>query len=192
MGLTMLDLNGDARRQTLGYGNGPVSRLPRVWIGFILAFGFLAAEIVEVMRGNETAVGRYTITAAIFGWSYWFFCIHRFHKILGQLSPHVDNQPTYPIPPRQAVGYHFIPFYNLFWVFEWTKTFVTFLNQRTSVRVGSAGGLGTILLFSMIAMRIDGFLGLSCLFGFALYISRKLRRAVAEHEAARGAVGVFG
>ena len=191
MGLTMLDLNSEARQQTLGYGNGPVSRLPRIWIGFILAFGFLVAEITEVMRGNESAVGLYTITAAVLGWSYWFFCIHRFHKILGQISPHVQGQSIYPISPRQAVGYHLIPLYNLFWVFEWTKAFVSFLKRRTSVRAGSGGGLGTILLLSMIAMRVDGFIGLSCLFGFALYVSRKLRQAVAEHESARGAVGVF-
>jgi hypothetical protein len=192
MSLTMLDLNSEARQQTQTFRAEPASPLPRLWIGFVLAFGFLVAEVIEVMQGNDTALGPYTVTAAVAGWAYWFFCIHRFHKILNQIAPRVGGTSTYPITPRQAVGYHFIPVYGLFWFFKWARAFSDFMKTNTAIRVASGGGLGTILFLSMIVMRlVDGFIGLSFLFGVALYISRKLRRAVAEHASTRGAVEVF-
>jgi hypothetical protein len=45
---------------------------------------------------------------------------------------------------------------------------------------------------SVLTMRlVDGFVGLSLMFGLALYLKRKLRQAVTEHEATRGVVEVF-
>ncbi|HYX24016.1 MAG TPA: hypothetical protein VFC23_07670 [Thermoanaerobaculia bacterium] len=52
MSLTMLDLNSDARGQSPTYSTEPVSPLPKLWIGFLLAFGFLVAEIVDAMQGK--------------------------------------------------------------------------------------------------------------------------------------------
>ena len=192
MSLVMLDLNSEARQQNQTYSTEPASPLPRIWIGFVLAFGFLVAEIVEVMQGNEEALGPYTVAAAILGWVYWFFCIHRFHKILHQISPRIGGESTYPITPRQAVGYHFIPIYGLFWFFKWSREFSEFMKTNTSVKVATGTGLGLILFLSMITMRVvDGFIGLTLLFAVALYIKRKLRQAVTEHEATRGVVEVF-
>ncbi|HVR98813.1 MAG TPA: hypothetical protein VMW27_19500 [Thermoanaerobaculia bacterium] len=187
MGLTMLDLNGLERGGGLTYSPEPLSRLPRIWIGFVLAFGFLVAEIVELSQGNADALGPYTVTAAILGWAYWFFCIHRFHKILGQMTAQ-----AYPITPRQAVGYHFIPVVGLFWFFKWARELSNFLSERTAVKMASGTGLGAILFVSTLAARlVDGFIGLSLLFGAALYISRKLRQVVAAHEKLRDSAEAF-
>lgn len=192
MSLTMLDLNSEARRQTPAYSSRPPSPLPRIWIGFVLAFGFLVAEVVEAAQGNEAELGPFTAVAAIAGWSYWLFCVHRFHRILGQLSPHVGGEPTYPITPRQAVGYHFIPFYGLFWFFKWTRQLSEFLTTHTSVRTASAAGLGTILLLSAIVVRaVDAFIGLSLLFAVAAYLSKKLRQAIVERESLRETASAF-
>lgn len=192
MSLTMLDLNSEARNQNLTFSLAPPSRLPRIWVGYLLAFGFLVAEVVEAAQGNDSQLGPLTLSASVLGSIYWFFCIHRFHRILGELSPQVDGEPTYPITPKQAVGYHFIPFYNLVWLFKWPRELKDFVERHFSVRVASAAGLGTILLLSTLVMRvIDGFLGLTFMFTVALYISRKLRQAVIEREALRGTVGTF-
>lgn len=40
-------------------------------------------------------------------------------------------------------------------------------------------------------LLVDGFVGLSLLFGVAVYIKSRLRQAVAEHERTRGAVEVL-
>lgn len=192
MSLTMLDLNSEARERAVTYSPLPPSPLPRVWIGFVLAFGFLVAEVVETMQGNESAVGPFTVAAAVAGWIYWFFCVHRFHRILGELSPHAGGEPTYPISPRQAVGYHFIPFYNLVWYFKWTRELKDFVEGHTSVKMVSAVLLGAVLLLSTIVVRlVDGFIGFTLLFAATLYISRQLRRAVAEHEALRETASAF-
>jgi hypothetical protein len=192
MSLTMLDLNSEARGLAPAYSSVPPSPLPRIWIGFVLAFGVLVAEVVEVMQGNEAAVGPFTIVAAIAGWTYWLFCVHRFHRILGQLSPHVGGEPTYPITPRQAVGYHFIPVYGLFWFFKWTRELKDFIEVHTSVKMASAVLLGGLLLLSGLVVRvIDGFIGLTLLFAGTLYISRQLRRAIAEHETLRETASAF-
>jgi len=191
MSLTMLDLDSATRNQNLTFSLEPPSRLPRIWVGFLLAFGILVAEIVEAAQGTDPTQGPLTLTASLLGLVYWFFCVHRFHKVLGQLSPQVDGEPTYPITPKQAVGYHFIPIYNFAWLFKWPRELKDFVERCFSIRVAPAAALGTILLLSMVLRLIDGFLGLTMMFTFAFYISRKLRQAVAEREAMRGAAGTF-
>jgi len=52
------------------------------------------------------------------GWTWWFFWLHRRHQQLARLT-----NSTYPIGPKQAVGFHFIPGYNLYWAFHWTRPF---------------------------------------------------------------------
>ena len=189
MSLTTLDLNSDGRET---YLSEPVSPLPKIWIGFILAFGFLAAEILELSMGNAEDIGPFTLIAAVVGWFYWLHCVSRFHQILNDLSPRVGGVPTYPYTSRQAVIRHFIPFYNLFWFFKWPLEMVTFLKQRTTVNILPGALLGLFIFLSVIVLRgVDGFLGLCCMFGVMLYISRKLRYAIVEHERVRGAAGVF-
>lgn len=192
MSIVTLDLNSEAQQQSQTYSTEPASPLPRIWIGFVLAFGFLVAEIIEVMQGNEAAIGSYTLIVGIAGWIHWLSCIHRFHKILHQISPRIGGESTYPITPNQAVKYHFIPFFNLYWFFKWPREFSQYMNTNTSVKMAPGTGLGLILFLSVLTMRmVDGFIGLTLMFGFALYFQRKLRSAVAEHETTRGAVEVF-
>jgi hypothetical protein len=192
MSLTMLDLNNGAAEQGPTYGTGPVSPLPRIWIGFLLAFAFLVGEVVEAMQGNSTDIGLFTLVAGLGGWLYWLSCVQRFHTILNQISPHVAGEPTYPIKPRQAVRYHFFPFYNLYWVFKWPLELSRYLASHTSVKIVSGAFLGMLILLSVLVSRLfDGFIGLSLLFGVAAYISRRLREAVVEHEQTRGAAGTF-
>src|SRR5215212_9223493 len=45
--------------------------------------------------------------------------LHRFHKILREISLDEEGDPTYRTTPGQAVGYHFIPIYSLVWIFKW-------------------------------------------------------------------------
>lgn len=189
MSLTMLDLNNDGRET---YSAEPVTPLPRIWIGFLLAFGFLVAEIVEVLMGNEEAIGPFTLIAALVGWFYWLHCVSRFHQVLNDISPRVGGVPSYPYTAHKAALWHLIPFFNLYWLFKWPMEMVNFLRQRTSVSILPGVLLGLLLFLSAIVLRtIDGFVGFSCMFGVTLYISRRLRRAVVEHETVRGVAGVF-
>jgi hypothetical protein len=190
MSLTMLDLNGEGQRAT--YSKEPVPPLRKIWIGFALAFAFLAAEVVDATVGGEASGAKVGLLgAAVAGWFYWLSCVQRFHTILNRISPHVAGASTYPITPSQAVGYHFIPFYNFFWFFRWPVVLSKYLRENTSVRVVPGSVLGLLSFLGLLLRFVDGFLGLSVIFFVGLYISRKLREAVAEYESLRDASDVF-
>jgi hypothetical protein len=108
------------------------------------------------------------------GFVYWLFCVHRFHKVLAEATA-----GKYPISPRDAVGYHFLPLYNLYWIFYWPNTLARFVNERNSpprMVVGLAGGL---LLAGFLACRLDSALGLTIIFSVSVYLKNGIRRAVA-------------
>lgn len=190
MSLTMLDLNGEGQRTT--YSQEPVPPLRKIWIGFALAFAFLVMEFVDLAAGGESPATKLgLLAAAVAGWFYWLSCVQRFHTILNWISPRVAGASTYPITPGQAVGYHFIPFYNFFWLFKWPMVLSKYLGENTSVRMVPGALLGLLGFLGLLLRFVDGFLGLSVMFCVALYISRKLRQAVAEHERLRDASAVF-
>jgi hypothetical protein len=191
MSLTTLDLT-EART----YSSEPLPPLRPIWIGFVLAFGFLAAEILEAAMqtrsGSSEEINVFTGLAAIVCWIYWLSCVHRFHLVLNQMAPYVAGQSTYPITPGRAVGYHFLPFYNLYWIFKWPSTLANYLRQDLAVDITTGGALGLLLFLGMLLTCLfDGFLGFTVIFLLGLYISRKLRKAMEEHERTRGAAQVF-
>jgi hypothetical protein len=191
MSLTMLDLNSGAGGPVSTYSTEPVSRLPRMWIGFLLAFAFLGAEVIDVAAKTSETHGL-TILVGLIGWGYWLFCVHRFHTILNQISRYVAGEPTYPIKPGQAVWSHFIPFYNFLWLFKWPRELGLYLETQTSVKVFSGVLLGLLIVICALVFRLfDGFVGLGLLFGVGAYISSRLRQAVVEHEQVHVAAGTF-
>lgn len=158
--------------------NAPKSELPWVWFGFVFAFAFLIAEFVTLMPDVDQGTFKLVfIVIMLAGWIYWLFCVHRFHKILGEMS-----HKSYPILPSEAVLRHFIPFYNLYWMFRWPATFSAYINDRGRVRMVSGNLIGLLLLASFIhsfVLRfVDGAVALAVIFSAGLYLSAKLRRHV--------------
>jgi len=170
----------------------PVSPLPRVWIGFLIAAAFLWAEFADAEAGNTGPIGLYTLATALVGWVYWLFCVYRFHKILREISRDADGDPTYRTTPWQAVGYHFVPIYIVVWLFKWPIDLVEYVNSHSSARMIPGGLLGTLFFVSIVVLRFyDGAASLATTFGLGLYIAGKLRQAVLEYEQIRGAAEVF-
>jgi hypothetical protein len=151
-----------------------ISALPKIWIGFIFAGALLFAEFIELTKGNEESISSLIFIVGLSGIVYWLFCVHRFHKLIAELST-----IKYPISPAAAVGYHFIPFFNLYWVFKWPIEFSKFINAQRFVQMASGGSLGFLLLISLILYRtVDGALGLACIFGISAYMASKLRKKI--------------
>jgi hypothetical protein len=148
------------------------SPLLSVWFGFIFAGAFFVGELVVVFLGlEESMAGFVLILVALGGWIYWLVCVHRFHKILREVS-----RNHYPFSGGEAVGKHFIPFYNLYWLFKWPTTMTDYLSQRGRVQIVSGNVLGAILLISLLTGRFfDGGIGLTGVFAVGMYISSKLR-----------------
>jgi len=146
-------------------------KLPKMWVGIIIAFAFLAGEFYELYNNiAEDTLGPVCLIIALSGISYWYFCVYRIHKILRELS---DNQ--YEISPGAAVGFHFIPFYNLYWIFKWPMTFAAYIKNRQMIRIIPGFLIGAFILISLLLSQVDSALGLFCLFTTGAYIKHKLK-----------------
>ncbi len=145
-------------------------KLPKMWIGIIIAFAFLVGEFYELFNniGGDN-LGPICLVIGIGGLIYWYFCVYRIHKVLAELS---DKQ--YEISPAAAVGYHFIPFYNLYWIFKWPMTLANFIKNRQMVRILPGFLIGVFLVISLLLTRFDSALGLFCLFTTGAYIKHKI------------------
>lgn len=148
---------------------------PWVWFGFVFAFAFLVAEFLDVLLDvDKDSFQLLLVVIVLAGWIYWLFCVHRFHKILGEMAGN-----RYPIGAGEAVGKHFIPFYNFYWLFAWPSALSTHLNGRGHVPMISGALIGFLLLLSLLLRYVDGAVGLALTFGVGLYISAKLRKHMA-------------
>jgi hypothetical protein len=151
------------------------SSLPWVWFGFLFVVALIVEETLLFALELDPGVANLVfMVLALAGWIYWLFCVSRFNNILREVS-----RNHYPITGAEAVGKHFIPFYNLVWIFRWPAAISSYLNGRARVRMVSGNILGAILLVSLITARfVDAGVGLAGMFLVGMYISAKLRRHV--------------
>ena len=153
----------------------PSSSFPWIWVGFVYAGFFFIVEVALVIAGTEESVITGIATfLVLLGVIYWLVCVHRLHKILEQMT-----NGRYPISPGEAAGKHFIPFYNLYWIFKWPGEFSDYINRKGRVSMIPGAAIGAMLLLATLCRIIlDGAIGLAFLFGVTLYISSRLKAHV--------------
>ena len=153
----------------------PKSSLPWVWFGFFFSAAFITEETVMIAFELDEAVADLVLRLiGIAGSIYWLFCVARFNRILREIS---RNQ--YPITGAEAAWKHFIPFYNLVWIFRWPKAMSDYLNGRDRVTMISGNVLGVFLLLSLLVGRFfDSGVGMTGTFIVGMYISNKLRKHI--------------
>jgi hypothetical protein len=163
-------------------GASLIARLPKIWIGYLLAFATLLGEVMAVARHPELAKGADitsipleiylpTFVAVV----YWLVCVHRYHVLLA-------NVPgwKHPISPARAVWFHFIPVYVVYWVFRWPATIADFVNQRLRAPVMNKWTVGTMFFASLLCrLFVDSALSVALMFFACTYISGFLQRALA-------------
>lgn len=151
------------------------SSLPWVWFGFLFVVAFIAEEtLIFVLELDPEVAKIVLVTISLAGYIYWLFCVSRFNNILREVS-----RNHYPITGAEAAWKHFIPFYNLVWLFRWPSAMSEYLNGRGRVKMVSGNLLGAILLVSLLTGRFfDAGIGLTGIFLVGMYISAKLRRHV--------------
>ena len=121
-----------------------------------------------------------SVIAYLGGWGYWLWTVYRLHQILA------ESQPNYPVSPRKAVAYQFIPFYALIWKFQWPNRVADFVRQ-TAPSVGMRKGwVGFWLLFATFLCLIDRGLELALLFAISAYLAKKIHRVLAAQHWAVG------
>ena len=132
----------------------PVS-FPPLWPGHLVAIFFILSAIaigIVCPQAYETeqcqsSSGAEAILSLVWfaGLIYWLVCVHRIHKALFKATG-----STYPIRPGRAVGFHFIPFYNLYWIFKWPSEVVKFINVNLPQQKMSGHAPGILLLIGFI------------------------------------------
>lgn len=121
--------------------------VPYYWVGYFLAIVFFAVFSVEVAVGRTLSPGITpgTLFFGLVGGTFWMFCIHRFHRILREATA-----GTHPISPADAVFYHFMPVYNLYWIFKWPKEFADSVNRYVPVDQRMPRFLGLLFLLGVL------------------------------------------
>ena len=152
----------------------PKSSPPWVWVGFLFAGAFLLIEILFVALDlDERSIDLFLRLILFAGGIYWLACVYKIHKILEELT-----RGRYPYSPIGAALRHFIPFFNIYWLFKWPIELSDYLASRGRVKIISGGVIGVLLLLSMLLRLLDGALGLAVTFGVTMYVSNKLKAHV--------------
>jgi hypothetical protein len=168
-------------------GASLIARLPKIWIGYLLAFATLIGELIAVTRNPELAKGAQfavppleIFLPAFLAAVYWLVCVHRYHAVLA----HVPGW-QHPITPARAVWFHLIPFFNVYWVFRWPRALAVFVNHRMNAHVMSLWTTGASLFVALVCRVFDPALGTAMLFFMCSYISRHLKRALETRVSAQ-------
>jgi len=158
--------------------------LPQLWVGYLLGFATVVAEFVEGSQQQTPEPSSmmairipnlYLFLLIFVGFIYWLSCVYRYHVVMQRVPGW-----KHPISPARAVGFHFIPLYNLYWVFKWPQEIARFVNWRFGQAVMKPQMVG-FMVFGAFVMRFlfDPGLGLILLFLAASYVSGCLQRAFA-------------
>lgn len=156
------------------------SGLPKVWVGYIIAAAFIVVGVGQAIVDPTTADRVTPLEILIFlgGWFYWLFCVYRIHKVIAEATNF-----SHPITPRQAVGYHFLPLYNLYWVFKWPNEIAKFVNDRVPSNKMPRSWAGFFLVVGVLVQGyVDSALGLAVVFSVGVYLTRKISRALVAEQ----------
>lgn len=167
----------------------PLPPLPQIWIGYLISFATVISEVVavslhpEIANGAEIVPPLYLFLPVFIGGVYWLVCVHQYHVLMNHLPGW-----QHPIPPGKAVGFHFIPFYNLYWIFQWLREIAKFVNLALRRPVMKPIVVGIAILIALVLRFIDAGLGLLLLFAATSHVSACLRPAIAAFSAPPTAV----
>jgi hypothetical protein len=157
------------------------AKLPNFWVGYIIAAILIIIEILVIIfvpSSEEQETFPIVGLIGLGGWVYWLICIYEMHKVLADLT-----NSAYPISPTAAVGYHFIPFYNIFyWIFKWPAEIAKFVNARLGRKVTSKDTGVFLFLVPFLGRMVDGGIALVVAFSVGHYLSRKILQMIQESK----------
>jgi hypothetical protein len=150
---------------------------PRLWPGYAGAgLLFLLEVIAAMVRSNGLEVAFLLVGLGCF--LYWLAVVRDLHKILAAATG-----GTYPISPRNVTLYHFIPFYNLYWICHWPSEVARFVNARSPQPVIPIYFPAFVILAALVArITFDGALGTVLLFAILGYLVGKVRAVLSVLE----------
>ncbi len=144
-------------------------RLAPAWVGFLLVALYVAAGVYEAQPGAPQYGLR--VWAWLLTLTYWLYCVYRINSAL-----RVATNNAHPIIPSQSVTFHFVPIYNIYWVFRWTNAVGAFLRSRSQTY--ARGEAGACILFAAVLGKVEPVLGLLALFAFITWFTSRISKAL--------------
>lgn len=148
-------------------------KFPKIWPGYALGILFFLFEVGEVIFNPQASQEKYswwTVSFWLIGLIYWCICVYKLHKTIFKIT-----NSNYPITPARAVGYGFIPFYNLYWIFKWPSEIVNMVNARIGTKKFRTWVPGVYLFLFVILGRVDGTIWLIGTFAVLSYLIRRIK-----------------
>jgi len=150
----------------------------RLWIGYALAAVAFAGEMIAIARHPELLdaadsskdavfsvppleVFFRCLSLTFFGWS----AIQRYHKISCR-HPRLQTSDS----PAKAVGFHFIPFFWLVWIFIWPRKSQSLWNARFNASRCADGYSASELSARCCAKSFRPGMGIALLFMSTAYV----------------------
>lgn len=153
--------------------------LPKIWIGYLLCIATFIDEAIVLAGHPELASGQlqlfipplHLFLLGFVSLVYWLVCIHKLHVVLSLIPGW-----RHPISPARAVWFHFIPLYNLYWLYKWPRECAKFVNWRMQGAVLQPRNAGIFMLGSYV---LSVLLGSLILVFFSLsFVATWIRRAL--------------
>jgi len=158
-------------------------RLPKLWIGYLLALATFIGEGIALSRHPELlkpqlgfVVPPLEIFLPVFiAGVYWLVCIYNYHKILAHIPGY-----KHPVSPARAVGFHFIPFFYLVWLFIWPNRIAEFVNAHVKPPKMRGWVVGLTCLAGLACqIFFDPAFGIALMYLALTYLASCLTRALA-------------
>jgi len=153
---------------------------PKIWVGFVLVFLLFVGEIIHFSVYDDQEV-RFSIYATPFIVAcllYYVHMVRRIHDIMNRISVN-----KYPITTAEALGYHLIPFFNIYWLIRWPTVLSKYASNNSNVTMIPGFVVGILLLLSMIVIRVvDGAIGYLFLFATMAYVTTRVKKIIPIKE----------
>ncbi len=160
-------------------------KFPAIWPGYALALLALICSVataiprprisheIQPPTGGHEIVFILLFLLRLTGFVYWCVCLYKMHKTILSMA---DNH--YPISPARAVGFGFIPFYNIYWMFKWPSEVINFVNARDTSRKLNRWLPGIFMAMSALVGLLNEGLWLFIIFGVLSHLVRALKRSL--------------
>ncbi len=159
--------------------------LPKLQIGYFLSILIVVIELAVIFTLPPEALAEEEIQiplniqipffiASIGAYIYWLVSIFKIHAVLRE-----KTDSTYPIVPGRAVGFHFLPFYNIYWIFKWPSEVIKFINVNLPDKKMKLYAPGLIILSSgLVGELISSGLATMVLFLSLKWMVRNIKEAI--------------
>jgi len=144
-------------------------RLPQFWVGFVISSVLFVVQVTSVILPDSWKIELLLSILGMCGGFYWLYCVQ---EIRNYLSEHSSDS----IGLKNILILHFIPVFNLYWLFHWNQIFSKYISNNGIQIINGIGTAMIILALILFSRLVDGPIGLCGMFGILLYYKSRIIR----------------